>query len=173
VKWLIGVLLLVVLATALVPELRRYRAERRLRAVTGAFQAVLAAPAAVREPGRVLAALDAAATDVAADLPGDSRPRILAGSTRLVAGDFGGALAHYAAALALGERAEIVLNVGRTWRGRGEGARAQTAFVRAVWVSPPLLDALPDDVRPAVRDAIARAATLLAAGHLSAPPPLP
>jgi hypothetical protein len=163
----------VFLVLALVPEVARFRAERQLRAVTSAFQLVLGDAARVRDPGRVLAALDATAMHAASGLPGDSRARILAGSTRLVGGDFAGALARYREALALGERAEIALNIGRALHGHGDNTAAEQAFVRALWVSPALLDAVPDEAEPAVRDAVARAAALLATGRLASPPPLP
>lgn len=171
-RW--GPLLLAsLLVVAAVPEWDRYRAERELRTVTSATQLLLTDPSRVREPVRALAALDAAASRIAPRLAGDSRAWILAGSTRLVSGDASGALERYGRALALGERAEIVLNMGRAFTLRGDAPRALAAFSRAVWVSPPLLAAVPDE-RVAEVGAVVDAATArLATGTLDAPPPLP
>ncbi len=163
-----------VLLAAAAPELTRYGAERRLRVLTATAQAVFTQQARVHEPRRVLASLDAAALAVAPALPGESRAWILAGSTRLVAGDAAGALERYGRALTLGERPEIVLNQGRALalrEDRHDAARA--AFARAVWVSPPLLDVVPPAMRDEVQAVVAAATGALAAGRLDAPPPLP
>ncbi|HEY2385739.1 MAG TPA: O-antigen ligase family protein [Candidatus Binatia bacterium] len=167
------VLATLVLLGAAAPEVARYRAERQLRGLTSLAQALFAQPGHVRDARRILTSLNAAALALAPALPGDARAPILAGSSLLVAGDADGALERYGRALALGERPEIVLNEGRALALRGDAAAAQAAFVRAVWASPMLLDAIPETERAEVGAAIDETARALLAGRLVRPPALP
>jgi tetratricopeptide (TPR) repeat protein len=173
VRLLRGALLAVTLALALRPEVSRYRGERLLRAPTDTLRFVASHPGEVGDPQSELARIAETALSAAGDLPGDSRPWILAGSSRLVAGEPGQALAFYRRALALGERAETDLNIGRAYEGLGETANASAAFLRAVWVSPVLLSALLPDVAQEIAPKLERAESDLAARRLKAPPPLP
>jgi O-antigen ligase len=175
------VLATLLLLGAAAPEVGRYRAERQLRTLTALAHALLAQPGQVRDARRILTSLDAAALAIAPALPGDARAPILAGSSLLVAGDADGALQRYERALALGERAEIVLNQGRAFVLRGDRQDAvqdavhdaRMAFVRAAWVSPPLLEAVPSEMHDDIQAAVDEAARALAEGRLADPPPPP
>jgi hypothetical protein len=74
--------------------------------------------------------------------------------------------------LALEERAETLLNLGRLALAKGDDAAARACFVRAVWLFPRLAAAIPPAGEP---DAVvAEAARLEAALPMGgAPPPLP
>jgi tetratricopeptide (TPR) repeat protein len=137
-----GLVLAGALASALAPELPRYRAERILHASTDALRFLVAHPAEVADPRGALGRIEQAAFSAAAGLPADSRPWILAGSSRLVASDPGRALELYRAAFGLGERAEIDLNMGRAWETQGDSQKAMAAYLRAVWIAPALFPAL-------------------------------
>jgi tetratricopeptide (TPR) repeat protein len=168
-----GALLAALFAAALWPERARYQAERELHRATEALRYVLTHSTEVSDPPAALEriALLAAATGPA--LPGDPRPPILEGSARLVRGEAERAVDDYRRALAMGERAEIDLNLGRAYQRLGREAEARAAFVRAAWISPILLRAmLPDDANVAGAE-VARLEKELAAGRLSDPPPLP
>jgi hypothetical protein len=164
------VLVTLALAAALFVEARRYGAERELRRTTTVFRAV--ATRAVPERSRILDAVVTHATAVAAVLPGDSRSLVLAGAARLVDRRAADALALYRRALATGERAEIDLNLARAHAVLGDEPAAHAALLRAVWVSPALLDVLPPPDRERMRRALKDAGRALRAGR-AAPPPLP
>ncbi len=168
-----GALLAGALAWAFWPEVARYRGERLLRAPTDTLRFVVSHPGEVGDPQAELARITATALSAAGDLPGDPRPWILAGSSRLVAGEPGQALAFYRRALALGERAETDLNIARAYEALGETANASAAFLRAVWVSPVLLSVILPDVAQEIAPKLERAESDLAARRLEAPPPLP
>lgn len=168
-----GALLAVALVLAFRPEVARYRGERLLRAPTDTLRFVASHPGEVGDPQAELARITETALSAARDLPGDARPWILAGSSRLVAGEPGQALAFYRRALALGERSETDLNIGRAYEALGETANASAAFLRAVWVSPVLLSALLPDVAQEIAPRLERAESDLAAGRLERPPSLP
>ncbi|MGH9366450.1 MAG: hypothetical protein ACRD3M_02090 [Thermoanaerobaculia bacterium] len=160
------------LAALLWPEIPRYRAERELRRGTGELRRALAS--ASKEAARP--ALERAARfalSAAPDLPGDPRPRVLAGSAKLVAGSPREALDFYRDALATGERAEIDLNVGRARALAGERPEAQAALLRALWISPALSASVPEPLSERLLEEVARLENELRAGLLSAPPPLP
>ena len=106
-------------------------------------------------------------------LPGDPRPPILEGSAWLVRGDAERALGVYRSALALGERAELDLNLGRAYERLGREDDARAAFVRAAWISPNLLRAMLPDTAAIAYAEVARLDAELAAGKMTAPPPLP
>ena len=168
-----SLLLAAVLAGALAPEVPRYRAERMLRPSTDALRYLVSHPAEVADPKGALSRIEQIALSAAPGLPGDSRPWILAGSARLVAANAGGALELYRRALALGERAEIDLNIGRALESRGESAEARAAFLRAVWIAPALFPALLPDVALPLRAEYDRLVEELKAGRLASPPPPP
>jgi cytochrome c-type biogenesis protein CcmH/NrfG len=166
-------LLVLVLAAALVPELRQYGADRRLRDATAVFRAVVMAPPPGVDRARALDWVVANALDEARALPGDSRPLILVGSARLVARRGEEALGLYRRALALGERAEIDLNLARAHALAGQADAAHVALVRTGWVSPALLRSLPKSARLSVRRDLKLAGWALRDGRLTVPPPLP
>jgi len=167
------VLLAALLAAAVAPEFPRYRAERLLRLGTEALRTLVRRPGEVADPRGALSRIEQIALSAAAALPGDSRPWILAGSTRLVAGEPDQAIARYRAAFALGERAEIDINIGRALEAQGDTAASRRAFLRAVWISPPLLRSLLPDVAAEIHPELHRYEELLRAGRLGAPPPPP
>lgn len=158
------------------PEIRgvsRYRAERQLGVATPALQLLLARPGEVPDPQGALHRITRLALSAAEGLPGDSRPWILAGSARLVAGESEQALEFYRKALALGERAETDLNMGRAFEALGQTEKVHAAFLRAVWISPALLPALLPDVQEPLKAELQRLDAALRAGILKEPPPLP
>jgi hypothetical protein len=165
------------LLAALVPEFYHYRAERRLYRASALFRSFIAeGNAAAREPATldaVAALATQAAVNLADDFAGDSRPLILAGSARLLQRRPGDALAFYRRALDLGERAEIDLNLGRAYELAGNQVAASAAVLRAVWISPALVAALPQQVQTPLEAALAENIRRLLGHHLSAPPPLP
>jgi hypothetical protein len=168
IVWAIGVLLL---AAAVVPELFRYRAERRLREASMALVRVLTTP---MSPADATAALESSAAGAAAAAPAlgdDPRPWIVGGSARLVSGRLQDAIASYREGLRRCERAEIDLNIGRAREAGGEADAAVVGYVRAGWISPPMLNALSGQMRERTDAEIARLDAALRAGTLAAPPP--
>jgi tetratricopeptide (TPR) repeat protein len=162
-----------VLLAALWPEVARYRGERELRKGTDELRRALATSPSVEEARPALERTTAFALAAARDLPGDPRPRVLAGSARLVAGRGPEALDFYRDALATGERAEIDLNLGRAHAVAGQLPEAQATLLRALWISPALAASLPEQVSSRLRDEVARLEKELRSGLLTAPPPLP
>ena len=171
IAWRVAIALVIV--AALLPEFPRYAAERRLYQVSAVLQAVLLRSRDVPDPGRVVAWAATTALSASGALPGDWRPLNLAGSAWLLAGRAEPALDRYREALALGERPEIVVNLGRAYASLGRGDRATSAFVRAAWVSPGLRSTLPKATQAAVRAEVDALEASLASGRLAAPPPLP
>jgi cytochrome c-type biogenesis protein CcmH/NrfG len=169
----IGVLVAVIVALLVRPEIARYRAEHQLGTANAAFELVLARASEVENAAEVLPRVSERAATATASLPGDSRGWVLAGSCRLVAGDTARALELYRRALAQGERAEIHLNLGRALALLQDVDAARIAFVRSIWISPALLRAVPPGFQDAVSAEITRLESELAAGKLSAPPPPP
>jgi tetratricopeptide (TPR) repeat protein len=121
----------------------------------------------------LLASAAERALAAAARLPSDPRPRLVAGSVRLVENKPREALDFYRDALGTGERAEIDLNLGRAHALAGERPEAQAALVRALWVSPALATALPKPVSRRLLEEIAKRENELRAGLLREPPALP
>ena len=176
-----ALVLLGALVAALVPEFRRYSpgflrersAEREIRVASGAFRIVVSRPQEVSDPADALSRIVEIAHSAAAKLPADPRPRILAGSAKLVSGDPPGALQEYRLARNMGERAEIDLNIARAYDAVGEVEKARAAYVRAAWISPALLAFLLPDVAEPIGREVARLETELKSGRLKEPPPMP
>ncbi len=162
-----------VLAALLWTELGRYRAERELRRGTEELRRALTTSRTTAQAQPALDRAAAHALAAASGLPEDPRPRVLAGSARLVAGRALEALDFYRDALATGERAEIDLNLGRSHAVAGERPEAQAALLRALWISPALSGSLPEPVAKRLLEDVARLENELVAGLLAAPPPLP
>jgi hypothetical protein len=154
------------------PEIRRYRAERRIGIATAVFQTLLEragqpqGAAELLQVGRI-------ATASAPDLPGDPRPWMIAGSAFLVTGQVEPALESYREAFATGERAEIDLNLGRAYLLARRRESSEAALLRAGWISPEILAPLSPAVRDPLVARIAQLSAELAAGRLAEPPPLP
>jgi O-antigen ligase len=168
-----AVAVVAVLAAAVWPEFSRYVAERKLRLLEGALNIVLARHAEIADPPAALNRIAEMALQASNALPADPRPLLIAGGARLTNGEGDAALAFYRSAIAAGERAETDLNFGRACDALARASEAQAWFVRAGWVSPPLLRVLLPDVAAAARTEIQRLQAELLAGRLAAPPPLP
>ena len=167
------VLLALVLAAALWPEIPRYRAERGLRAATGALRIVITHAAELPDPPGALERIALIARDAAPALPGDPRPPILEGSAWFVRGDAERAAVVYRSALALGERPETDLNLARAYERLGRESDARAAYVRAAWISPALSSSMLPDAAAEASAEIARLDAELKAGRLTTPPPPP
>ena len=152
------------------PEIPRYRAERLLGAASAAFNYVLDRPTQVQGASAILDRITDAAVAAASDLPGDSRAWALAGSCQLVNRNADRALDLYREALAVEERAEIHLNVGRAHSLSEKPDEAEASFLRAVWISPALLSAVPKEFAQGIEAELHRMEEELAAGKLAAPP---
>ena len=156
----------------LAPEAGRYRAERELRRGSAQLRRALASTSIEQARPAIERAAELGIA-AAPGLPADPRPRVLAGSARLVANRPREALDFYRDALATGERAEIDLNLGRAHSAAGERPEAQAALRRALWISPALTAALLPDVQAASHERSLELEKLLRSGNLSAPPALP
>jgi hypothetical protein len=165
--------LAVLLVAAVAPEFTRYAAERRLSRASAVLKLALTDEIPIAQRGTALDWAAATAVEAGRHLVGDSRPWITAGSAQLVARRAEAALAAYREAFGCGERAEIDLNLGRASMMLNRRADAERALVRAVWVSPALLSALPDTVAPILRAEVDRLEAELREGRLPAPPPPP
>jgi len=133
-----------VLAFLFRPEVPRYRAERRLGAASAAFEYVIDRPTEVQGAPAILDRITDAALAAASDLPGDTRGWTLAGSCQLVNG-----------------------NADRALEKR---FAAEASFLRAVWISPALLRAVPKEFAGSIEAELHRMEKELAAGRLAAPP---
>jgi cytochrome c-type biogenesis protein CcmH/NrfG len=169
---LLGLLLVAALGALVVPELARYRAERRVGYATNAFR-VLLDRAADPETAQNVQAVGALALSASGSLPGDPRPWMLVGSSFLVTGQPERALEFYREAFATGERSEIDLNLGRAYGMLRRADSESAAYVRAGWVSPEILASLPEAPRSRTEAEIRKLTIALAEGRLDAPPPLP
>lgn len=166
--------LAVLVAAAMAPELSRYAAERRLHQASARLQSIVAArPPAVVDRATAAALAAATARGAAASLPGDWRPLNIAGSAWLIARQPAQALEEYRAALARGERPEVVVNLGRAYASLGRQDLAAAAFLRAAWISPAVLTGLPAAARDALSPRLTALERDLTAGRLAAPPPPP
>ena len=168
-----GLVLAILLAAALWREPARAHAEREIRAATEALRYVLLHSTELPDAPGALDRIALVATAAAPALPGDPRPGLLEGAARLVNGQADRALDAYRRALALGERAETDLNLGRALERVGREAEARAAFVRAAWISPPLLASMLPDVAAAAQAEVSRRERELREGRVKVPPPLP
>ncbi len=162
-------LALTLLVVALAAEFGRYRAERELRRLTSV--AMLAASGRLPMPraGALLSDASRKLEALAHSMPGDPRPTMYAASAALVLRDRQRAVSLYIDALECGERGETVVNLGRALASM-EDSRAEPMFVRAVWVSPGLIDSVPEAYRERVRREIVRRS---APATVAEPPRLP
>lgn len=158
------ILALILLALAFSPEVGRYKAERALYRASSALRIAISSPEQVGDVTAATSWIEREGVRVAGALPHDPRPRMVAGAACLVGRRPEAALEHYRAALLAGERAEIDLNIGRAHMMQRDLGRAQVAFLRAGWLSPPILDSLP----PVARDPLLAELT-----RLLVPPPPP
>ncbi len=169
----VGLAVCAALVALVLPELPRHRAERSLAALE-ARVAMLAAAGARPPSAAFVHAAEESARDLGRWLPGDTRGLAAAGAAALFARDGATALRLYGEAITLGERAELVLDVGRAYALLDRRTEALAAFVRAVWLSPRLASELPQAAQPLVATEIERRERALATGDAGAiPPPAP
>jgi len=173
VKLATATFLSIVLVAATAPEFHRYEAEHQLYFATALFESMLHHQVPEAASAAAFAAVADAATRAAGGLPGDTRPLILAGSLRLLARQPAEARNFYMEALAQAERAEIDLNLGRAYEMSGNREAASAAIFRAAWISPAIVESLPDNVQALVLTAVKQDEDLLRSHRLAAPPPLP
>jgi hypothetical protein len=104
--------------------------------------------------------------------PREATALLALGSVSWVGNDLRQARALYTRSIALEERAESDLNLGRVERALGHEASADALFRRAVWILPRLVDALPPGVERArvVADVDGAAAGLARGGRAPALP---
>ncbi len=160
------------LSALVAPELPRYAAERQVGFATAAFRSLLDR-ASEPETGAELLRVGQVALATTANLPGDPRPWMIAGSAFLVTGQPERALETYRDAFATGERTEIDLNLGRAYALAKRRESAEAALLRAGWISPEILASLPPAVKDPLLFRIEQLSQELRAGRLAAPPPLP
>ncbi|MFH1176113.1 MAG: hypothetical protein V1750_01805 [Acidobacteriota bacterium] len=160
------------LGAALLPEPGRYWAERELFRVSSALRILVGDPGQVPDRARALDWVAATAAGLVEKLPGDARPLLVAGAARLVGGQPRQALVYYRQALERGERAEITLNIARARAALGDQDAARAALIRALWLTPALVAALPEPPGGAASAEVKRLAAELAAGRPAAPPAL-
>lgn len=156
---------LLALGVLIWPELARYRAERRIKAATGAFRLLLANPVSATSAYAAFDRVTEVALSATPDLPGDPRPWIVAASSQLASGRPERSIELYREALARGERAEIHFNLGRAYSLRGDDERARAAWLRGGWVSPALLETIPPDSAAVIRTQIPHLEMLLRRGQ--------
>lgn len=125
----------IVLLLLVVPEFARYAAERRLRRVTTAAAMLRTARGGVEQRERELRGLSETARGIHT-WPGDWRPLEAAASASLFGKDPAGAIRLYRRCLALGERPDVVYDLGVAFANVRDAARADAAFLRAAWLSP-------------------------------------
>ncbi len=161
------------LASLLWREPARYHAEREIRAATDALRYVLTHSSELPDAAGALDRIANIGAAARPALPGDSRPRVLAGTARLVRGEPDRAREIYGRANGEGERAETDLNLARALERLGREEDARAGYVRAAWVSPALLSAMLPDVAGLTRARVEKLEEELKQGRLNAPPPLP
>ena len=157
------------LAGIALPELSTYRAERELRRMITAARVAMSGRVAGPTAGALLRGASERLEQLAGSMPGDPRPRMYAASAAMLAGSHQRAVDLYLSALACGERGETDVNLGLAF-SRLEDSRAEAMFVRAVWLSPALIDSVPETYRERVRHIIARRS---GPGGAVEPPALP
>ena len=161
------------LVAAMVPEFSSYRAERRLHAASALFRSLIAEGNAAA--GQT-AMLDLVASIGDASRRGSSE-RLPAVDPRRLSEVGGRPAGRGASALSAGTchrgAREIDLNLGRAYELAGNRQAASAAVLRAVWVSPALISALPEQMQTPLKAALAENARRLGSRRLAAPPPLP
>lgn len=166
--WLIGGLALLLLW----PELPRYRGEWDLASANGRLERLLrgaesgdAALESAREAERLAAA-------AAARLPHDPRAALSQGIALILLQRGDAARDLFRAAIADGERPELLVNLGRAEAVRGDLAAAHRAYLRAAWASPQAIATLPRAMRESLLAEVAAREAALRAGRADALPAL-
>lgn len=106
--------------------------------------------------------------------PRSARAHLAAGSVLAARADLDGATAEMETSRLLEERAETLLNLGRLAIATGRPEEARPFFLRALWVQPRLLEAVPPAAAPdAVHADVSAMEVALAQGGRTPPPPAP
>lgn len=171
----------IVLGLALWPEFTRYVAEWRLTEANMRLQRALQESRISTVTGAPVDAIGARnqaglalhlAEQASAALPGDPRA-VLANAIALIMNGRGAdAVSLLDAAIAVGERPEFTLNLGRARTTLGDAAGANAAYLRTAWASPHALATLPKAMREDFQRQADALDSELRAGRLTAPPPL-
>ena len=162
---------LLILAAAL-PELPRYRAETQLAHAGQQIDAVLRGGARGAEAVDAARQAEASASAAAIWLPGDPRPPLHRAVALMLLARTGEATDVLEAAIRVGERPELVLNLGRARFQGGDPAGADRAYLRAAWAAPAVLSTLPRPMRTELLHRVARREEELREGRSTSPPPL-
>ena len=145
-----------------------------LKPATDALRVLDTGSAEVPDRDGALGRIGQIADAAALGLPDDPRPWNLAGLARLRARQPQRAVDLFRRALATGERAETDLHFAGAFGALGDREKATAAIVRALWISPALVNTLPlsREERDALSREVARREDDLRAGRLKEPPAL-
>ena len=124
------------LVAALLPEWARFAAELHLYRVASATLLAARAPGEVPGGARTLVAFADEGRRAARSLPGDARPLIAAASLERLAGRPEAARSLLLAALAEGERPDVLLGLWETSLALGRTDEGRRALMRAAWLAP-------------------------------------
>lgn len=175
------VLAIAALAAAVWPELPRHAAEWRLRTANQQLERALdgVQQAARRGQSGDMAQIHPHAAQglrlaeqAAAALPNDPRVTLARAVGLLLSGRGGEAATLLDAAIAVSERPEFTLNLGRARTTQGDSTGADAAYLRTAWASTQATATLPRALREALQRQVAELEARLRAGNLPAPPPL-
>lgn len=139
-RW-VRIVCAVVIAALFAPEVARYAGERRLRRVSTSALSLREGGGAVEQREQRLRRLSDEAAKIRT-FPGDWRPLDAAASASLFGKDAPGAIRLYRRCLALGERPEIVYDLGVAYMNARDPVSADAAFLRAAWLSPAIAQQL-------------------------------
>jgi hypothetical protein len=171
-KHLVRVVLVIVPALLVWPELSRYRAERLLADANARLERVLrgAEPAATAVAS--VQTVEALASEAQALLPPEPRPALARSIALVMTRQPDAAIAVLDAAIAQGERPELTINLGRARASHGDEAGAMRAYLRTAWAAPSAVGTLPQAMRQSVLDEVAALEVKLRAGELREIPAL-
>lgn len=140
-------LAILVLAAALVPDLRRHAAERMLYRATALLASGFSGNLPGVDPRRLASASSELAAATARALPFDPRPPLVQGVARLALGDAAGAEECLRASIERAEKPEALLHLGRALLVEGRPEDARAVFRRAAWLHRIALLSLPASFR--------------------------
>jgi hypothetical protein len=171
-KLVVRIVVVIVAALLLWPEVPRYRAERLLADANARLERVLrgAEPAATAVAS--VQAADDAARRAAEGLPPEPRPALARSIALIMTRQLDAAVAVLNDAIARGERPELTINLGRARAALGDEAGARRAYLRTAWAAPSAVGTLPQSMRQSVLDEVAALEAKLRAGELREVPAL-
>ena len=171
-KRVLRVILVVVAALLVWPELPRYRAECLLADANARLERVLRGIEPAATAVASVQAAEDAARRAAALLPPEPRPALARSIALVMTRRLDEAVAVLDAAIASGERPELTINLGRARAARGDEAGAQRAYLRTAWAAPSAVGTLPAAMRESVLEEVAALEAKLRAGELKNVPAL-